>query len=471
MLWACIFLPHLGIDSVLRRHPAPDEPLALIGGSAQRRELVAINAAAGAQGLRPGQRLTAAQAICPKFAMLDHDDSEDARWQCFLAAWAYRFSSQVWAGGPRAIVLEVAGSFSLIGQWPQLQAQLRQDLTALGFRHRIALAPTALGARILAGVEDGIAVLQHEHLRTTLGRVPVRRACLPDDAGERLHKMGVRHLRQLFELPRDGLRRRFGQELLDALDRMRGDAPELLAFYRPPDQFDIRIELAYEVEYHQALLFPVRRMTADLAAYLAGRDGGVQQFSLFLEHEDLPPTEVQVGLLSAERDAGMLFELTKGRLERAEIPKAIVALRLVANELPAFVPAGRDLFDERPEQAVPWEQLRERLRARLGQDAVYQVAPGNDPRPERAWRRCSGTQFGEELDRPPRPTWLLPRPIPLRDHDLTILAGPERLETGWWDGEDARRDYYILKTSQGQHAWAFTPAGEQDHWMLHGWFA
>ena len=72
--------------------------------------------------------------------------------------------------------------------------------------------------------------------------------------------------------------------------------------------------------------------------------------------------------------------------------------------------------------------------------------------------------------RPPRPPWLLPRPLPLRG-EVRIVSGPERLESGWWDGADARRDYYVLETAQGQRAWAFAPAGEQGGWMLHGWFA
>lgn len=471
MLWASIHLPHLGIDSVLRRHPTPDAPLVIVGGPTQRRELVSVNRAAAQAGLRPGMRLLAAQAIAPGFAMVEHDPASEPRCQQFLAAWAYRFSSHVYAGWPNAIVLEAKGSFALHGPWPQFQARLREDLTALGFRHRIALAPTAAGARVLARVADGLAVLSHEQLRNALGRVSVRRAHLPGDSGERLHAMGLRHLRQVFDLPRDALRRRFGVELLDALDRMLGVTPELLACYAPPEYFDMRIELSYEVEHHQALLFPVRRMTADLAAYLAGRDGGVQQFDLHLEHEGLPPTVVSVGLLAAERDPGMLFELTRGRLEHATIPKPIVALRLVAKDLPAFVPGGRDLFDDRPAHAVPWAQLRERLRARLGNEAVYQVAAEVDPRPERAWTKWSGRTSPPAPERPPRPTWLLPRPLPLRDPRPVVLAGPERLETGWWDGEDTRRDYYILELSTGQRAWAFCPVDTPGAWMLHGWFA
>ena len=44
----------------------------------------------------------------------------------------------------------------------------------------------------------------------------------------------------------------------------------------------------------------------------------------------------------------MLFELARGRLEQARIPAPVRGFRLVAEELPPFVPAGRELFDERP---------------------------------------------------------------------------------------------------------------------------
>ena len=330
-------------------------------------------------------------------------------------------------------------------------------------------------------------------MREALARVPVRRATLPGHAGERLQHMGVRTLGALRALPRDGLRRRFGGELLEHLDRLHGDAADPLALYAPPDHFDARIELGYEVESHQALLFPLRRLVNDLATYLSARDGGVQRFTLRLEHEArhaLPSheadrvqreavrfTEVPVGLLAAERDAGLLFELTRNRLEQVALPAPVIGVRLLARELPPFVPAERDLFDARPAQAVPWPQLRERLRARLGDEAVHRVAATGDPRPERAWRRAPAGEGGDAActapapARPPRPAWLLPRPVPLRDPRPRIVSGPERLESGWWDGEDARRDYYVLETSRGQRAWAFAPPGEREGWMLHGWFA
>ena len=111
----------------------------------------------------------------------------------------------------------------------------------------------------------------------------------------------------------------------------------------PPDHFDARVELGHEVESHTALLFPLRRLVGDLCTFLSIRDGGVQRFVLRLEHEvvkcaglggtgaaatrredSVAYTEVEVGLLAAEREPAMLFELARSRLERVSIPAPVV---------------------------------------------------------------------------------------------------------------------------------------------------
>ncbi len=486
MLWACILLPQLALDAVLRRRADPEAPLALVGGPAQLRTLHAVNAAAAAAGLAPGMRLVAAHALLRDFALVEYEAAVEARVQRFLAAWAYRHSSLVSAQWSGCLLLEVRGSFSLLGPWPRIEARLRGELEALGFRHRIALAPTPRAARVFAGLRDGLAIPHAATLATQLDRVPVRRACLPDGLGTRLQRMGIADLRTLRGLPRDALRRRFGLPLLEHLDRLYGQADDPLAYYQPPDHFDARVELGYEVESHTALLFPLRRLVGDLCTFLSIRDGGVQRFVLRLEHEvvkhggmrhegvahEVAHTDVEVGLLAAEREPALLFELARSRLERVRIPAPVVAMRLLARQLPPFVPAARDLFDTCSQQQLPWPQLRERLRARLGDGAVYRIAPDGDPRPERAWRRVEGdaARIARAPVRPPRPLWLLPQPLPLRGA-VRIASGPERLESGWWDGADARRDYYVLETAHGQRAWAFAPAGGQGGWMLHGWFA
>ncbi|KAF1006033.1 MAG: hypothetical protein GAK32_02551 [Pseudomonas fluorescens] len=157
MRWACIVFPQLALDGVLRTREAPEQPLVLLAGTPQRRVLQTVNEAARQLGLRAGQSLTAAHALTKAFACADHDPAEIERWQQFLAAWAYGFSSQVSVFYPRALLFEIESSLSLFGPWPQFEARLRKELTGLGFRHRIVAAPNPAAARVLANAYDGLA--------------------------------------------------------------------------------------------------------------------------------------------------------------------------------------------------------------------------------------------------------------------------------------------------------------------------
>lgn len=457
MRWVCIVFPQLALDGVLRSRPEPDQPLALLAGTPQRRVLQTVNDAARKLGLRPGQSLTAAHALTKAFACAEYDPAQIEYWQQFLAAWAYRFSSQVSVFYPRALLFEIESSLGLFGPWPLLEARLRKELTELGFRHRIVAAPNPAAARILANVYDGLAVADEQYLQHALAPIPIDRAGLDPQAATALSRMGLRTLAQVQALPRHTLARRFDAALLKHLDALCGQRPLALAFYQPPDRFDVRIELNFDVLSHQALLFPLRRLTGDLSAFLCGRDSGVQRFDLHLEHAAEPDSVIEVGLLSAERDAAMLFELARGRLEQVQVTSPVRGFRLVAEDLPVFVPQRQDLFDERPQQTLPWEQLRERLRARLGDEAVQGLRFHADHRPECAWQTGADLRPCSPSNNVQRPGWLLHEPTPLAEQGLHILMGPERIESGWWDGADVRRDYYLVRTAPASRAGLTAP--------------
>ncbi|ETK17682.1 DNA polymerase Y family protein [Pseudomonas sp. FH1] len=470
MRWVCIVFPQLALDGVQRVHPEPDQPLVLLAGTPQRRVLQTVNDAARALGLRPGQSLTAAHALAKSFASAEYDSAEIERYQQFLAAWAYQFSSQVSLYYPRALLFEIESSLGLFGPWPRFEARLRRELTELGFRHRIVAAPNPVAARVLANIKDGLAV-QDDGLMQALAPLPIDRAGLDPQAATALSRMGLRTLAEVQALPRHTLARRFEASLLKHLDALAGQRPLGLAFYQPPDRFDVRIELNFDVQSHQALLFPLRRLTGDLSAFLCGRDSGVQRFDLHLEHAQAPDSVIKVGLLSAEREPAMLFELARGRLEQVQVTSPVRGFRLVAQDLPVFVPQRQDLFDDRPQQTLPWEQLRERLRARLGDEAVQGLRFHADHRPECAWQATADKNPCPTLNTVQRPGWLLSEPTLLGEQGVQILMGPERIESGWWDGADIRRDYYLIQTRAGQQGWAFRTVGQGDGLWLQGWFA
>lgn len=175
MRWVCILFPQLALDAALRQRPDPDQPLALLTGPAQRRILQAVNAPARALGLRPGQTMTAAQALSKGFATAEYDAAQIEYWQQFLAAWAYRFSSQVSVHYPRTLLFEIESSLGLFGPWPVFEARLRAELNELGFRHRIVAAPNPVAARVLANAYDALVVPDAETLQHCLGHMPVER--------------------------------------------------------------------------------------------------------------------------------------------------------------------------------------------------------------------------------------------------------------------------------------------------------
>ncbi|HCV75463.1 MAG TPA: DNA repair nucleotidyltransferase, partial [Pseudomonas sp.] len=92
--------------------------------------------------------------------------------EALLGAWGYGSSSQVSRHYPRALLLEIQSSLPLLGPWPRLERRLRQELQGLGFRHRLALAPNPVAARMLTNVADGL-IAAPDDLPRLLDRLPV----------------------------------------------------------------------------------------------------------------------------------------------------------------------------------------------------------------------------------------------------------------------------------------------------------
>jgi len=70
-----------------------------------------------------------------------------------------------------------------------------------------------------------------------------------------------------------------------------------------------------------------------------------------------------------------------------------------------------------------------------------------------------------------RPLWLLETPRRIGERDFVLLAGPERIESGWWDGNEARRDYFIARAGDSSLVWIYRERGAGGGWYLHGIFS
>jgi len=148
--------------------------------------------------------------------------------------------------------------------------------------------------------------------------------------------------------------------------------------------------------------------------------------------------------------------------------------------------SNQNLFSDELREEGNWPRLIERLRSRLGAAAVHGIVLCADHRPERASvhldRASAQAEPGTRqlaLDFNLRPFWLLERPqaleergsVPCHNGPLKLLAGPERIESGWWDGADMARDYFIARAADEALLWVYRERSPAGAWYLHGIFS
>jgi protein ImuB len=297
----------------------------------------------------------------------------------------------------------------------------------------------------------------------------------------RLTDLGVLRLRDLLELPGEGMARRFGPETVLCVDRLMGRLADPREPYVPPPRFRARLELPAEAEGVEALLFPLRRMLAEFEGCLRGRGCGVHRLSLWLEHVRRKRTRLDLDFASPEREADFILSIAREKLGRLALCAPTLALTLHAESLLPYTPRSGTWLPGPRENALDRERLIERLSARLGTQCVFGIGIADDHRPEKG----GGSLFpdsGKNLRMPfspARPTWLLHRPRRLITENgepsfqgrLELQAGPERIESGWWDGEEVCRDYYVASNARGETYWIFREHRDRQSWFVHGVFA
>jgi protein ImuB len=418
-----------------------------------------------------------------------------------LAWWMLQFTPMV-ARVEDALVLEVSGSERLFGGRSALLAQIFASNRPVA-SVRYAQGATSLVAlgRLWHGCEIPANGLPVHTLAAARPHLPT------------LSRLGVATWGQLRALPRGGLVRRFGAELVDALDRAYGLRPELYPWLTVPDVFDAPLELAASVETAPALLFGARRLLAQLLAWLRARQRGVLALELLWEldarrsntlHVDAHHHGGQQGRLElrtaqATQDMQHLQRLLGEQLVRVHLPAPVLYLRLRTLQTQTLGGESHSLLMEDQRNGDSLHQTLERLGARLGPEQVRCVHTQADHSPERMqcwqpWVPLPGPSVAikkvASWAMPGRadaqyPSWILPAPLRLAVHPngphyqgvLTLLAGPQRLEAGWLEGSTALRDYYIARSATAGLVWIYRERLQHQNeadgpcWYLHGLFA
>jgi protein ImuB len=499
MLWLAILLPALPLQ-LAERAIAPGHAVAIVEGPAQRPVVLHCNGSARDQGVAPGMKLAAAQALARDLIAVERNAGRERDALAELAAWAYQFSGEI-VVQPDGVLIETGGSERLFGGRSRLSRAVRDGLGQLGYHAAFGYAVTPRAARVVALARARRLACPHlfdaARLEGALAPLPFTLLEWDDAATGTLHALGLATIGDLLALPRSSFAKRFGRAPLDDLDRLLARRADPQPMYAPPERFSAAIELPADVTDTAQLMLPAQRLLAALEGFLRGRGAGTTELRFTVSHnprraQPRSPTVITLKLAAPERDAGRLGALLAERLAREALPEPAIALALAVGQLQPFAAMNGSLLPQAAEPGIDWLKLAETLHARLGSERVFQLQADDDHRPEHAWRAVplsidGGGDGAVSLPPSPRPLLLLPlpQPLPMRNDQplyrdplmpLTLVTGPERIECGWWDlgrpgAQAVHRDYFVARNGCGQLLWIFRELAAPRGWFLHGLFA
>ena len=404
-----------------------------------------------------------------------------------LCLHAQAFTSFVSVEPPNALLLEIKGSLKLLGPLETLHAGIDACWRGLALPAHSATAPSTLAALWFARAGSAVQIEDLSTLAGHMAKLPIACTAWDIERLQTLRAMGVTTIGELLRLPRAGLARRLGTAAVQDLDIALARQPAPRRAFVPRERFRERCDFEAEIETVAYLEKALEPLIERCARFLRERQAGVQALRLKLRHRAGPATCVHLGLASITSERRRLADVLNQKLERLELPSPVRSMELKSGSLQPLSAASLDAFagltGKGGRDTAP--QLVERLRARLGEDAVYGVVSIAEHRPEAAWRRVHELRLASVLHAGarmpghgtdqvadqgmPRPVWLLDTPLPLSEPGL-LEQGPERIESGWWDGKGVARDYYVARQAQGAKLWVFQERRSK-RWYLHGVFA
>jgi len=510
-----VWFPRFGAERLLRRlGVAQDAPFAVVREDGQAQVLSSLSRGAEVAGLRPGQPLRDAHAVCGHLVTRPQDRQAEAAFLDALTRWAGRFSPWVAAERPDALTLDITGCAHLFGGEEAMLARVTGDAADLGLSARCGLADTVGAAWALAryagavpgAVRSGDAIDQEA--RATRSRAGKRRlrgaarqagggAALPRIAppgrahsllaplpvaalrlapgqAEALARVGLRRVGDLLGQPRAPLARRFGRGLVDRLDQAIGAAPEPVSPVAAPPRFATRLTLPEPIGSSADMLAALDRLVPRLCALLRDKGRGARRVRLQAGRVDGGVQVTEAGLARAADAPDRIRLLLAHRIDEIEPGFGIEMLRLEAVQtepLHARTVTGHmeaaDHTSARRDRGTAVTDLIGRIGGRIGMEAITRRHPVDSHIPEKSAQvlAAAWSDPAEGWPAPPAPRpLLLWRPEPVMAPDTPRLAAGFR-----WRGRDHRLTMARGPERIAPEWWLDEPewrSGVRDYWEV-----
>ena len=436
----------------------------------QSLRVVQCNPAALKSGIAADMPLASALYLCPDLLTHELDTQRQQHLLQQRALWAYQFSAQVCPDPEDGLWLEAGSMLTLFGGLEAFWAQIAGQCAEQRWPVQMATGLTPLAARWLALAGAGIPSLDKTALHAQLQTLDLQDLRLDPHDLTALQRLGLKRLGELLQLPLAETGRRLSVSLMQQLRQLRGDSSLPMQTFQPPLTFHADALFVSEVEHRNGLLFPLTRLLTTLSGFLHHHQLATRWLELQLIHREPPDSHWEFGLARAEYRQPELLQICRYQLERRQLRAPVLEMHLRVSRFQSRENQQQTCLDDQRPDASSDASLLNRLQSRLPDSQLQRLCVTGDPRPERAWRPLSleqQTDAGSDRLRNERPLWLLPAPRPC-EAPVRILCGPERIDSGWWDQQPVRRDYYQIMVHE-QRLWVFRD--DQGQWFVQGYFA
>lgn len=416
--WACVSVAALPLQLLVRNtHGLRELPVVVVSEDKPQGKVMWANALALRAGILPGQSYAVALSLLPGLRAGVISPSE-------VGAATEEIKSALWGFSPRLEVGEEAGVFWLdasglgrlytsLSDWA---LALRVRLLDLGFAASVVVGFSRFGSYALARAGRDQRVFDDaEEERQALARVPL--ACLDIEPEFRdvLHKLGVRTIAALLELPVHGVLTRFGKAAQELHALARGAEHERLEPSPWVAPLAKRAILDDAERDTTRLLFVIKRLLDAVLLELARRGQALAGLTLSCK------LDRKQGVFGPEclrpavptLDVVQLMDLVRLRIETWTLASGVVELELDASGAEASSEQLR-VFTEQPRRDLAaGDRALSRLRAELGDQAVVRAVPCEGQLPEAcfSWQPLQSLR----LPSPPAPRVLAEDAYPLAE--------------------------------------------------------
>jgi protein ImuB len=469
-LWIYLHFPQLQLDTLLAQHNGTGT-MALVIVEQPQIQVAQLNSVAMKTGIREGMSLAAATTLCQDLQVYPYQKKVEEDKLKEVADKLYKFTSDICFFSETGLLLRVHTMLKLYENLETYWLAIQHQLADMNITYHYGSALTPFAAKLLASDNWDQVTQDRLQIQQRLMHCSLQSTELDNKTVKKLNRVGLRRLQQLIEIPLSDIAKRFTHDVAEYLGRLSGALSHPVTFYHPTSHFERYMELLYEISSRQTLIHPLGYLLKAMEQFLILRDQLTIQVNVCLYQRDREAFDFNVGTKQGEYRADVWQRLIELQLENVILKAPVIALTLKSTGTQACVPETSDLFTSKQGRLTRL-QLMALLQAKLGEQAVFNPVFVNDHRPEKASQDTNTLQTSHSINigipQSMRPIFLLPRPRRLAEQ-VNIEHGPERVQTGWWDGASIERDYFIARTPQGQWYWVFrTP---QQQWFLHGVFS